>query len=300
VGVLATVGVLAVSGCSSSGDGSGATPVGGDPCPVDPLRVVVSVDQWGDVVEQLGGRCTEVTTIIQGGDVDPHDFEPTPADSVAFDKADLVVVNGLDYDHWALDAADAASSDPAVVDAGEVVGLEEGANPHLWYGPQYVQQVSAAVTEELKALAPDAAAYFDARAAAWQQDLAAYLAEVEALRATAAGRPYAATEAVFADMAEALGLVDRTPRGYATSAANESEPSPGDIHAFEELLRAGDVDVLVFNTQTEGSVPDQLRSVAERAGVPIVEVTESVPAGHPSFVAWQLEQLRALAAALSG
>ena len=162
------------------------------------------------------------------------------------------------------------------------------------------ESASGAVTDELKALAPDAAAYFDARASAWRQDLAPYLAEVAALETTAAGRPYAATESVFAYMAEAIGLEDRTPRGYATSAANESEPSPGDIHAFEELLRGDGVDVLVFNTQTEGSVPGQLRSVAEGADVPVVEVTESVPTGQPSFVAWQLDQLRALAAALSG
>ena len=58
--------------------------------------------------------------------------------------------------------------------------------------------------------------------------------------------------------------------------------------------------MLVFNTQTEGSIPDQLRAAAEDAGVPVVEVTESPPAGDGSFVAWQLAQLAALADALGG
>lgn len=304
VGAVLVGGLLVATACGSSGSSGatsgGPTPatVAGDPCPVEPIRVVVSVNQWGDVVQQLGGECTEVTTIINGGDVDPHDFEPTPADSVAFEKADLVVVNGLDYDHWAEDAAAQAGGSPAVVNAGEVVGLSEGDNPHLWYGPQYVEQVSAAVTDELKKLEPAAAGYFDTRASLWADDLKPLLDEIATLRATATGMTYAATESVFDDTATAVGLEDVTPSGYRNAAANESEPAPGDVKAFEDLLRGGTAGVLIYNTQTEGSVPEQLRSVAERAEVPIVEVTESVPPGEASFVAWQLAQLKALAEAL--
>ena len=60
-----------------------APPSAAPPARPSPVKVVVTVDQWGDIVEQLGGDCTEVTTIINGGDVDPHDYEPTPADNAA-------------------------------------------------------------------------------------------------------------------------------------------------------------------------------------------------------------------------
>ena len=120
------------------------------------------------------------------------------------------------------------------------------------------------------------------------------------MKAVATGRTYAATESVFDDMAAAVGLVDLTPEGYRAAAANESDPAPADVNAFEELLRGGTVDVLIVNTQTEGSLPAQLRSVAEKAGVPVVEVTETVPPGETSFVAWQVDQLTALRAALGG
>jgi len=306
-GAVAVGAVLLVAGCGSSG--SSATAADGEPsastvaagaCPVEPLQVVVTVNQWGDIVGQLGGECTEVTTIINGGDVDPHDFEPTPADSVAFSDADLVVLNGLDYDHWAENAVSSLAPEPAVVDAGTVVGREEGDNPHIWYGPEYVQSVSDAVTAELKQLAPEAASYFDAQAAAWDEQLQPYLEEISSLKAAAAGKTYAATESVFDDMAAAIGLTDLTPEGYQAAAANESDPAPGDVNAFEELLRGGTVDLLVYNTQTEGSVPEQIRAVAEKAGVPVVEVTESVPPGVSSFVTWQLDQLKALSTALGG
>jgi zinc/manganese transport system substrate-binding protein len=190
---------------------------------------------------------------------------------------------------------------PAVVSAAGAAGVPDtGADPHVWYSPEAVQSLAAAVTEEFTALDADAAGYFADRADALRSDLAPYLAAVDGLRATAAGRTYAATETVFDRMAAAAGLTDVTPEGYRRAASNESEPSPGALAAFEDALRSGTVDVLVYNTQTSGSVPAQLRSAAEDAGVPVVEVTESPAHATSSFVEWQVEQLRALSAALGG
>ena len=57
--------------------------------------------------------------------------------------------------------------------------------------------------------------------------------------------------------------------------------------------------MLVYNSQTQGATPDQLRRAATSAGVPVVEVTETVPAAaRGSLVTWQLGQLDRLAAAL--
>ncbi|MQA32914.1 metal ABC transporter solute-binding protein, Zn/Mn family, partial [Modestobacter roseus] len=157
-----------------------------------------------------------------------------------------------------------------------------------------------AVTEQLTELSPDAADHFTEQAEAWEADLQAYLDELSALQSAAAGRSYAATESVFEYTAEAIGLTDATPEGYREAASNEAEPAPGDVAAFEAALSDGSVDVLVYNSQTEGSIPEQLRASAEAADVPVVEVTESVPDDESSFIAWQLSQLEQLSDALGG
>ncbi|MGY1814556.1 metal ABC transporter solute-binding protein, Zn/Mn family [Blastococcus sp. SYSU D00820] len=317
---------LVLAACGGGGESTGPTTSGGnaDACPGEVVDVVVSVGQWGDVVQALGGDCASVTTVISSIAVDPHDFDPTAGDIAAFEEARLVVLNGADYDHWAADAAGNVDPAPVVLDLAEVAGIESeehedegheaeegheteqeeaghghgGVNPHIWYSPEYVQQAAEAVTAELRELSPDAADYFAEQAAAWQEELAPYLEEIESLRTAAGGRSYAATESVFDYMAEAVGLTDATPEGYRDAASNESDPSPGDVADFESALRAGEIDVLVYNTQTEGGVPEQLRATAEEAGVPVVEVTESVPDDDASFVDWQLAQLRSLSEAL--
>ncbi|MGK2881197.1 MAG: metal ABC transporter solute-binding protein, Zn/Mn family [Mycobacterium sp.] len=308
--------VLPLAACSS-GLPPGQEAAGA--CPVAPVDVVVSVNQWGSIVADLGGDCATVTTVVASSSLDPHDYEPSPADAATFVAAQLVVLNGGHYDEWAAQLAQTSSPGAPVVDALAVSGAEDdhdhegegeedqgaerevdgdGVNPHLWYSPTAVTAVADAVTATLSELAPEAKAHFDGRRAAFADGLTRYHQLIAAIRTEAAGKTYAATESVFDDMAAAVGLADRTPDGYQVSASNESDPSPADLEAFTRLLTDQGVDVLIYNIQTEGSVPQQLRAAAQSAGIPVVEVTESVAPGAESFQSWQVAQLDALAEAL--
>lgn len=293
---------FALASCSSGGDvqNRSATPSDAPACPTAPVDVVVSVDQWGDVVSELGGACAKVTTLLASSSVDPHDYEPSPADAAKFVGAKLVVVNGGHYDEWATKLAAGSAPDAPVVDAVATAGGDAHGetNPHVWYQPSTVAAVADAVTARFEALAPDGRAYFAERRKAFADSLGEYDRLIASIKAGAAGKTYAATEGVFDDMASAVGLQNKTPQGYQNAARNESDPSPGDLDAFLGLLRAKGVDVLIYNTQTEGSVPQQIRSTAESAGIPVVEVTETVAPGAKTFEAWQVEQLRSLAKAL--
>ncbi|KUI41258.1 ABC transporter substrate-binding protein [Mycobacterium sp. IS-1590] len=291
---------LGVAACSSGGDRAQETSAA--PCPVRPVDVVVSVDQWGDIVSQLGGACAEVATVLAASAADPHDFEPAPSDAAKFEGAQLVVLNGGHYDEWAVKLAASTAPDAPVVEAmatdhhGDVG--EGDANPHAWYDPAAVTALADAVTARLRQLAPGAAAYFDERRNAFAQDLKPYHELIDSLKAKASGKSYAATETSFDDMGAALGLANHTPGGYQVASSNDSEPSPADLGAFLQLLSDRGVDVLIYNAQTEGSVPQQLRTAAEQSGVPVVEITETLPPDADSFQSWQVDQLIALGEAL--
>ena len=292
---LAALGPLVLSGCSGDGgDGTEATVRSGDAaaCAAGVTEVVVSVGQWGYVAEQLGGDCTAVTTIVTGASIDPHDFEPGTADLAAFTGADVVVLNGAGYDSWAENVVDTLDDEPVVISAAEVAGVAAGEDPHLWYDPAVVEQMSRAITEELTAVSPEAGTYFADRAAAWDAELKPYRDAVEELRAVAGGRTYAATETVFDRMAVAVGLTDLTPEGYRRAVSNEGEPTPGDLADFEAVLAGSEVDVLIQNTQTESELAAQLVSAGKDGGVAFAFVTESQPEAGGSFIAWQVAQLQ--------
>jgi zinc/manganese transport system substrate-binding protein len=290
--------LLALTGCSTADGPRGAAVQSADPaaCPGKVVTVVVSISQWADLADRLAGACGTVTTVLASAAVDPHEFEPGTAAIAAFSGADLIVLNGAGYDQWATDAVENLDPAPVVLAAASLAGRP--GNPHLWYDPAVVPRMAAAVSARLSALSPRAAGYFAARHQAWVTAAQPYVAAISVVRPRAAGRHYAATETVFDPMAAALGLIDATPPGYRRSVSNGGDAAPGDLQAFRTALARHAVDVLIDNVQTSGSVPEQLRAAADAAGVPVVAVTESPPAGSGSFVAWQTAELRSLAGAL--
>jgi zinc/manganese transport system substrate-binding protein len=289
----------ALVGCtdSDSSTHTGASTAG--PCPVAPVNVVVSVDQWGDIVGTLGGNCAKVKTVLVSSSVDPHDYQPSPADASYFSGSQLVVVNGADYDPWASELATTTVPKVPLISAAAVTETPDGANPHLWYSPSAVTAVADAVTAELTRLSPSAAGYFATQRTTFTADLKPYHALIAKIKAAASGKSYAATEGIFSYMANALGLVDKTPAGYRRAVANQTDPSPGDINAFRTALGSRQIDVLVLNPQTEGALPDEIRTAAQESGVPVVDASETVAARDISFQSWQIDQLISLARALN-
>ena len=80
---------------------------------------------------------------------------------------------------------------------------------------------------------------------------------------------------------------------------NDTEPSARDMAAFESDLKERKVKVLIYNSQVSEKLTERLRDIAYEAKVPVVGVTESMPA-NTSFHDWVLSELDALDKALSG
>jgi zinc/manganese transport system substrate-binding protein len=284
---------LLTLGCGDDGASSAGE------CPTDPVPVVASIGPWGDVATAVGGDCVQVTTIVGGTGVDPHEYEPTASDLAQLNDAALVVLNGGHYDEWAVEGVETLDKKPVIIEAAELAGRSEDENPHLWYDPQVVRQVGDEITTALTELRPAARNSLKAAGAEWTAALDEFDALVAQTRAETAGVSFAATEPVFEYLADAIGLEDQTPSGWKNAVANETEPGPADVAAFESLLQGGSVSLLIDNPQTAGPITERLRSVATDAGVPVVEISESRSEDHDSFLQWQTAQLQAIASALT-
>jgi zinc/manganese transport system substrate-binding protein len=216
----------------------------------------------------------------------------------AFSEAQLVVENGLGYDDFADKILATLSQRPAVVRAGDVVGLQVGANPHVWYSAGYVDQIKAAILAQLKQLNPGAAPYYDAQAAALDQSFGTYRGLIAQIGSQFGGTPVAATESIFVDMAYTTGLRLVSPQGFMNAIAESTEPSARDVAVFQDLLGSRRVKVLVYNTQTVTNLTEQLKALAQQNNIPIVGVSETLPVGAQTFQGWQAAQLQALLSAL--
>ena len=81
----------------------------------EPLKVVASFSIIGDFAQNVGGDRIELTTLV-GPDGDAHVYEPSPADAVTMAKADVVLVNGLQFEGFLQRLVEASATKASVVE----------------------------------------------------------------------------------------------------------------------------------------------------------------------------------------
>ncbi|GIG28568.1 metal ABC transporter solute-binding protein, Zn/Mn family [Cellulomonas marina] len=319
----ALVPALLLAACSSGEASAGGASAGGAAGSGDePLAVVASTNVWGDVAAQVGGDRAEVTSIVDDPSADPHSFELTARDQLAVSRADLVVQNGGHYDDWLTTALDALDEAPPVVEAvadgehadeehAEETHSEEAhaedahaghdhsaeGNEHVWYDLPLVAEVATRIAEHLGELDPEGAETYTANAEAFGERVAGVQDEVAALAAAVGGTGVAATEPVPGYLLEAAGLEDRTPAAYSGAIEEETDVPPAAMAEMLALFPSGQVALLVENPQTTGPQTDEAVAAAEAAGVPVVEMTETLPEGE-DYVGWMSANVAAVRQAL--
>ncbi len=80
----------------------------------DSIPVVATFSILGDMVERIGGKHIALTTLV-GPDGDTHVYQPTPKAARSVAEADVLFLNGLDFEGWLERLAEAASFDGAMV-----------------------------------------------------------------------------------------------------------------------------------------------------------------------------------------
>jgi zinc/manganese transport system substrate-binding protein len=96
----------------------------------------------------------------------------------------------------------------------------------------------------------------------------------------------------------AAGLRNLAPDSFTRLIEEGTEPSPSAFAAMNTLVSDHRIQVLLYNSQAVSPITARLRAAAQKAGIPVVPVSETLPP-HLTFQQWQLGQARALAAALA-
>jgi zinc/manganese transport system substrate-binding protein len=284
-----------LAGCGATGDG--VTPGGA-------IVAVGAENEYANVIGQVGGRYVQVSAIESNPNTDPHTFEASPSVAETVDAARLVVQNGVGYDTF-MEKIESGSggvgsnSSRRVIDVQRLLGLPDSTpNPHLWYKPQTMPAVATAVAADLAAIEPAHAAYFKARAAAFVRSLAPWTAALAQFAREYPRTPVATTEPVGDYMLEAAGTVNLTPFSLQADIMNGVDPAPQNVTLQDGLFAGHSVKVFVYNQQVTDSVTQSFLAAAEREGVPVVGVYETMPAGY-DYQSWMLAEVRALRRAVA-
>jgi ABC-type Zn uptake system ZnuABC Zn-binding protein ZnuA len=264
VGLVAVcLAALVVAGCSASGGGAGGDRTGGG----GRLRVVATTTQVADLAANVGGDRVQVTSLLKPG-IDPHDYEPSPADIDAIAHADLVLENGVGLEAWLGDTIDSSGFDGPVVDTSQGVRLRMAggaADPHIWQDPRNAERMAANIERGLAAAEPSAATTFQANLAAYTRQLQALDSEVQRQIDSLANKKLVTNHDAFGYYIDRyrLQLVGSVIPSFDTSA----ELSGRDIRDLVAKIKATRVKAIFSETSLP---PRTAETIGREAGVKVV------------------------------
>ena len=146
-----------------------------------PLKVIAAESFLADIAQNVAGDRMKVEVLMPIG-VDPHTFEPTPADVAKVADSDVLIVNGAGLEgfldkllqnaggqHHRIEAS--AGLTARRLHEGEMAGPDHVGDPHFWLDPNNVIKYVENIRDGLSQVDPDGAATYQANADAYSAKL---------------------------------------------------------------------------------------------------------------------------------
>jgi zinc transport system substrate-binding protein len=208
----------------------------------------VSLYPLYDFARHVAGDRARVLLLVPPG-VEPHDWEPTPADVVRLRSARVFVYNGAGLEPWADRLlAEARGQELRVVKATEGLPLlttDGRADPHVWLDPLLARVQVEAIRSALVAMDAGHAPIYDANAAAFSARLLALHERFAQGLARCDRREIVVSHAAFAYLTTRYRLAQLP---IIESLAPDAEPSPAALAALTRHARQAGVTHVFFET----------------------------------------------------
>ena len=275
----------------------------------DKLKVVTTIPDLADMTRQIGGDQVDVKSIATGVE-DIHAVPMKPSFVVRLNRADAVVLLGLEAEHAFLPALLEAARNPKIlrdapgyIDCSTYITPLEApnridralgdqhpmGNPHYNVDPVMGKDAARAIADGLSRLRPEHEADFKKNLAAFEEKLDAAIARWEREAAPLRGKKFVSYHPDLIYFAERFGM---EPVGTIEIRAGV-DPTPGHIADLEERMRREKVDLVVRELHYPAGLAE---TVARVTGAKLVELPVMV-GGVPeakdyiSFIDYDLQTM---------
>ncbi|MGB5714225.1 MAG: zinc ABC transporter substrate-binding protein [Waterburya sp.] len=280
----------------------------GDRSDYNKPRVVSTSTIIADLTERIGNEEIEHQGILQPG-ADPHVYEPTPKDSVALEKADLILYNGFNLEPGLIKMINSTGVQADKYAVGEIVepldfeyqGQQEP-DPHVWGDAENAIAMTEAIRDRLIELSPEDEAVFTANA----DQLIAELRQVDRWITEQIAtiptnkRKLVTTHDAFQYFTSAYGL---EMAGTLIGISTEEQPSAQTVKNLANSIKKMQIPVIFAETTIN---PQLIKTVAEEAGVKLAPqelYSDSIGAtgsGGDSYIKMLVANTKSIVESLGG
>ncbi len=234
----------------------------------EPINAVVTIGMIGDVAQNVGGECANVTAIMGPG-IDPHLYQASSGDVRTFSSADIIFYSGYSLEGQlgnvlerfaerkpTLAVSPESINPDALITTQDVYGID----PHLWMDAGLWAQIAPTIADALAELRPECAERFRSNAEAYAAQLEALNGWIEAAVSSIpeGQRVLVTAHDAFAYYGRAYGIEVEGVQGIST----ESEAGVADIRNMAQVIAERQVPAVFIESTIN---PRTVRAVIDAA-----------------------------------
>ncbi|WP_137297842.1 metal ABC transporter substrate-binding protein [Psychromonas sp. SP041] len=267
------------------------------------VDVVASFSILGDLISEVGGEHIKLTTLVKDNG-DAHVYSPTPQDAQAVKNAQLLVVNGLNFEGWMQRLLESSQFNGVKVTASDginvlqISGHEEehkehadkkeeaehhhqGPDPHAWNSITNVKIYVNNIQSGLSQVDPD-------NSQEYKKNAAIYIAKLNKLESKLrkkmemvplTQRKVITPHDAFGYLAHDFDLEFMAPQGIST----ESEASASDVATIIKQIRRDNINAVFIENIADNRMVEQIiRETDTKVGGKLFSDALSEPEGPAS------------------
>ncbi|WKD59568.1 metal ABC transporter solute-binding protein, Zn/Mn family [Corynebacterium caspium] len=233
----------------------------------DKPLVLATFTILSDMAQVIGGDKIKVASLTEPG-AEIHGYDPTPSNIRDAEKADLILENGLNLEHWVDKLTQGSKAKRAIVTEGITPMLIENstaANPHAWMSPTLAKVYVDNIVKALSEVSPENADYFKANAEDYKKQIDKVKEDMlEGLGTLPENeRALVTCEGAFSYLAADAGLSE----GYIWPVNGDEEITPRDIQRTAEFVKKNKVPAVFCESTVDPGPKEQLmRETGARDG----------------------------------
>lgn len=246
------------------------------PAQAGDLPRVLAVETFlADMAQNVAGERLKVEALMPIG-LDPHAFQPTPADVAKIADSQVVIVNGTGFETWLDETLKNAGGERLVVEASaglqprkpaESETVDEARDPHFWLDPVSVIHYVENIRDGLIQADPGAKDIYTQNAAVYinsLNELDSWIrTQVEQI--TVEQRLLVTNHESFGYFADRYGF--KVIGTILPSVSTGTAPSAEQMAALIETIKASGVKAIFLETGADRRLADQ---IAQETGVKVI------------------------------
>ncbi len=268
------------------------------------LQVVTSATFLYEFTQNIGKEMVDVTLLVPMG-ADPHDWEPTIRDTERLQRSDVIIVNGIGYEHWIglleltgiagilVDTSNGISTLDSAKHGEEKHGEEKhGAlDPHIWLNPVYAQLQVKNIANALSNSDPMNKNHYQSNAEIYNQELNLLDAKIRT-ELSGCKTNFITFHNAFSYFSEEYGLTQHT---IISSNDSHGEVTPQTLENIISLARELNIKI-IFAEESASTKTSQV--IADEIGGKVLVLSPLEIVSDETYVEKMTQNLESLKEAL--